>query len=211
MKPVVAIDGHACSGKGTLAKRLAKRFNLAYLDTGMLYRFIAIRKLGPAEIEKLSLEEAQRGLQKISAKDIRSDDVGAKASLIAKLPEVRMAMLQLQRGFMASPGEKYVGSILDGRDIGTVVALNATCKIFVTARLEVRAKRRFRWMRRYNPAITYDDVYENMRKRDLQDQSRDVAPLLCNASYSLIDTSDETVNQSLERIAGIVAAALATA
>ncbi|MDR1375849.1 MAG: (d)CMP kinase [Holosporaceae bacterium] len=204
MKSVIAIDGHAGSGKGTLAEKLAKRYGFAHFDTGILYRYVAYKGLSPIEVEKLSLDDIFNDLKEIPQEILRSDQVGAKTAEMAKLPEIRRYILRLQRDFIASPG-KYAGTVMEGRDIGSVVVPDAVCKLFVTARLDVRARRRLAFLKQKNPNVTYEEVYENMKKRDFQDENRKESPLVCNSSYSIIDTSDETVDESFDKASKIVA------
>ncbi|MDR1561004.1 MAG: cytidylate kinase [Holosporaceae bacterium] len=209
MKPVVAIDGPAGSGKGTLAKKIASYFNFAYLDTGLLYRIIAHMEMQSDEIRQVQIDDLLT-LKGMPPDLLRSESTSAKASEIAKMPEIREIMTKLQRDFAASPGDIYMGSVLDGRDIGTVVIPDAACKIFVTANLKVRAMRRFNSLRTTNRQITYEEIYENLEARDKQDQSREIAPLAFNDSYTLIDTSNDTIDESFAKAVKIVKNSLKT-
>jgi cytidylate kinase len=128
---------------------------------------------------------------------LRSEEVGLKASAIAKLPQVRETMTALQRRFIADPGAK--GSVLDGRDIGTVVAPFAECKLFITADVETRAKRRFDVLKRNNFQITLAEIYKKLKARDMQDRSRKNAPLAFTEDYILIDTTNDTPEESTEK------------
>ncbi|MDR3187546.1 MAG: nucleoside monophosphate kinase [Holosporaceae bacterium] len=204
MKPVIAMDGPAGSGKGTIAKKLASHFNFAYLDTGMLYRAIAHLGIEVGKIEELSAAEILKTAREIPMSVLKSDIVGLKASKIAKSPEIREVMTRLQRDFVVCPGDNHRGSVLDGRDIGTVVIPDAVCKIFVTASPEIRATRRFRSLKRNNDQITYAEVLESLIARDKQDQSREIAPLTLNDAYVVLDTSKETVRESFLRAIKIV-------
>ncbi|MDR1375645.1 MAG: (d)CMP kinase [Holosporaceae bacterium] len=204
MKPIIAIDGPAGSGKGTIAKKLAGYFNFAHLDTGILYRAIAYLNAELNEIKELSISEILKIAQGASLQVLKSEDISSKASKIAKSAEIREIMTRLQRDFIASPGDHYGGSVLDGRDIGTVVAPNAICKIFVTASLEVRAARRFRALERSNSLETYEEIMESLAARDKQDQLREISPLTLNDSYVVLDTSQETVKESFFRAVEIV-------
>ncbi|MDR2067601.1 MAG: (d)CMP kinase [Holosporaceae bacterium] len=204
MKPVIAIDGPAGSGKGTIAKKLASHFNFAHLDTGMLYRVIAYLDVEADKIKELSAAKILETAREIPLSALKSDAVSLKASKIAKSPEIREIMTQLQRDFAASPGDMCDGSVLDGRDIGTVVIPDAVCKIFITASPEIRAARRFRALKRDNSQITYDEVLESLIARDKQDQSRGIAPLTLNDSYVVLDTSEETVKESFLQAIKIV-------
>ncbi|MDR0677886.1 MAG: cytidylate kinase [Holosporaceae bacterium] len=195
-KIVIAIDGPACSGKGTIARLLASHFNFTYLDTGLLYRGAAC--VGIDKINDMSVFDLLKICTGVSSDILRSDAISAKASDIAKLPKIRPFLTKMQRDFVENSRDK--GFILDGRDIGTVVFPNADCKFFITANLETRASRRFEALKQNNPQITYDEVYQNLLRRDEQDSSRKIAPLFYDESYTLIDTSHETINESFLRI-----------
>ncbi|MDR2267932.1 MAG: cytidylate kinase [Holosporaceae bacterium] len=203
-KPVIAIDGPAGSGKGTISRLLADHLGFAYLDTGILYRAVAYKKINFDEAVDLSIHDLLKIIKEIPKKNLRSDAVGVAASNIAKLPNVREIMTRLQRDFTRNPGEKYKGSVLDGRDIATVVVPNADCKIFITASLEIRAARRFKSLEKTNSRITYKEVYDNMKARDEQDKSRKTAPLSFNGSYTLVDTSNDSIEESLKKVIAIV-------
>jgi cytidylate kinase len=194
-KTVIAIDGPAGSGKGTISRLLADRLGFSYLDTGLLYRALAY--LGQEKWESVQILEFINS----TPKDVfRSDEISNKASAIAKLPEVRKMLLQLQRDFAANPGKEYGGAILDGRDIATVIVPDANHKIFITADLAVRALRRFVSSKRSDPDLTYEDVYQNLAIRDEQDKSREIAPLVFNDSYDiLIDTSKDSIEESFAK------------
>ncbi|MDR0631724.1 MAG: (d)CMP kinase [Holosporaceae bacterium] len=199
MKPVIAIDGPSGSGKGTISRLLADRLGFAYLDTGMLYRAIAHKKTSFDEIVNLSIHDLLKTIKEIPEEILRSEEGSIAASNIAKLPHIREILTKLQRDFARNPGEEYKGSVLDGRDIATAVVPNADCKIFITASLEVRAARRFESLKEADPRITYEDVYNNMKARDEQDKSRKTAPLSFNESYTLLDTSNDSIEESLEK------------
>jgi cytidylate kinase len=195
-KPVIAMDGPAGSGKGTVARLLANRLGFAYLDTGLLYRALAY--LGEERWESVQILEF---INNTPENVFRSEEVGHKASAFAKLPEIREMLLQLQRDFAANPpGEKYEGAVLDGRDIATVVVPDASCKIFITADLAVRAARRFEFLKQFNSNLTYEEVFQNLAIRDEQDKSREIAPLVFNDSYNiLIDTSRDSIEESFAK------------
>jgi cytidylate kinase len=191
---LIAIDGPAASGKGTIARRLAIHFSLPYLDTGILYRAVAHHLTE----KKLSLNDAQAA-QKV-AEDLclegssikgqqslllRGRTIGEAASIIASYPEVRAALLSKQRFFASHPG----GAILDGRDIGTVVCPHANLKFFITASLEERARRRTLELITRGEVTTYDVILEDLRCRDTRDFNRKTAPLQCAPDAFIIDTS----------------------
>jgi cytidylate kinase len=197
--PVIAIDGPACSGKGVIARILADRLEFAHLDTGMLYRILAHSGADPEEFAAFSALEVLSIVRNVPEEILRSEAVGRKASEIAALSRVREVITRLQRDFIARPGDGYAGSILDGRDIGTVVVPDADCKIFVTADPEVRARRRFDSLRITNPGLDFEEVLKSITARDEQDRSRAIAPLLCNESYILLDTSDDSPDGSVAK------------
>jgi CMP/dCMP kinase len=186
---IIAIDGPAASGKGTLARRLAAHFNLAYLDTGSLYRAVArdVRHAGLALDNPQSAAAAARTLDPTTLDDpgLRDPGVGDAASIVAKIPEVRAALLDFQRDFAL----QEPGAVLDGRDIGTVVLPHADVKIFVVADTEVRARRRYAEMKARGEPVTYEGVLEVIRRRDDRDRSRDSAPMVPAPDALLLDTS----------------------
>ena len=185
---IIAIDGPAASGKGTLARRLAAHYGLPHLDTGLLYRAVAARCLAAGTLaDEAASVEAARTLE-ISALDpdaLRTAGLGEAASVVAARHGVRAALLDLQRRFAGQPG----GAVLDGRDIGTVICPGAEAKLFVTARSEVRAERRFRELEWRGEAVSYADVLADILKRDARDSSRSDAPLTLADDAELLDTS----------------------
>jgi cytidylate kinase len=187
---IIAIDGPAASGKGTLARRIAAHFNLAYLDTGSLYRAVArdIRHAGGKLDDPATAANAARALDPATLADpsLRDPGVGDAASIVAKIPEVRAALLDFQRDFAA----QEPGAVLDGRDIGTVVLPGADVKIFVVAATEVRAERRFLELKSRGEDVTYDHVLEVIRRRDARDQDRAAAPMKPAADAILLDTTN---------------------
>ncbi|MBS0241409.1 MAG: (d)CMP kinase, partial [Proteobacteria bacterium] len=186
---IIAIDGPAASGKGTLAKRVAAHFGYACLDTGLLYRAVARDVLaagGSLEDEVLAARLAETlDPQSLDDPGLRLPGVGDAASVVAKFTKVRRALVELQRSFAA----QEPGAVLDGRDIGTVICPDADVKIFVTADLAVRARRRFEELRSRGEPVTLDGVTEVIRRRDERDQSRADAPLKPASDADLLDTS----------------------
>ena len=178
---IIAIDGPAASGKGTLAKKLAKHLNLALLDTGKLYRATAFEVLDEGlsvKDKKDAIAAAQildkkikaHGADKVLGNERLTDDnIGTAASKVAAIPEVRQALLDIQKSFAIHPHTGKNGTILDGRDIGTVICPNADVKLFVTADLEERAKRRLKELQSKGLSVTYSTVLEDMRDRDNRD------------------------------------------
>ena len=186
---VIAVDGPAASGKGTIARALAKHFQLPHMDTGLLYRAVALN-LWRWGGDPASEFEALRAADMLSIdpadEELRSEPVSRIASSISAYPSVRAALLKRQQDFAGQPG----GAVLDGRDIGTVIAPGADVKLFVTASPEVRAQRRVRELLERGMPAHYDDVLLDIRARDARDSSREVAPLLPATDAIILDTSE---------------------
>ena len=197
---IVAIDGPAASGKGTIAKKLAEYFNLSYLDTGILYRAVALQLLtkGMNEKDSQSAEKVARqvSIASIDHTGIRTQAVSDLASKIAAIPGVRQELLTRQRRFAQNPDPGKDGAILDGRDIGTVVCPHADFKIFIIADLEIRAKRRWKELLQSDPTVIYCEVLEEMRSRDERDTNRKDAPLAVTSGALVIDTSNNSIDVS---------------
>ena len=193
-KPIViAVDGPAASGKGTLSRRLAAFYNLSYLDTGSLYRGVGwlmlSRGLSPRDVEDAEATAKSFSLEDLDGADIRTPDVGRAASVVAAIPQVRLALLHFQRNFATCLVEGRAGAILDGRDIGTVVCPDADVKLFVDATAEVRAERRWRELSERDASISIEQVLEDIKRRDLRDATREAAPMKPAQDAHLIDTS----------------------
>jgi len=194
MSIVIAVDGTAASGKGTLAKRLAQHFGFAHLDSGALYRLTALAVLD-ANGDPQNQADALKGAQTIDfnrAGDpaIRTDVVGKAASHVAAIPAVRDALLEFQRNFLAHPPGGSPGAVMDGRDIGTVICPGATAKLYVDARLEVRARRRWAELKAMGIRRTEQDVVAELGARDQADKNRPISPLKQAPDADLLDTSD---------------------
>jgi len=201
---IIAIDGPAASGKGTLAKRIAAELGLPCLDTGLLYRAVA-RDVSARGFKLQDIWAAlalSRSLDHASLDDegLRSPGTGEAASIVASMPMVRASLLDYQRAFAARPG----GAVLDGRDIGTVVCPNADAKIFVTARPEVRAWRRFAERQGMGLAVNYDAVLDDIRRRDARDEGRESAPMRAAADADLLDTSDLDIEAAFAAAVGLI-------
>ena len=200
MNLIVAIDGPAASGKGTIAKKLAEYFNLSYLDTGILYRAVALQMLTEGMNEK-DIRAAKKVARQVSIATIdhtgiRAREVSDLSSKIATIPGVRQELLDRQRRFAQNPDPSKDGVILDGRDIGTVVCPEADFKIFITADLEIRAKRRWKELLQSDPTVIYCEVLEEMRSRDERDTNRKDAPLVVTSGALVIDTSNNSIDVS---------------
>ncbi len=192
---VIAIDGPAASGKGTLARRLADIFNFSYLDTGMLYRAVALQLINNGE-DPANKSAAIAAAKNITIKDtsdprLRHEQVGQAASIISAIPEVRKALLEYQRDIAG----KSRGAVLDGRDIGTVVCPDADIKLFLTASLEDRAKRRHRQLQAQGIEVVYESVLRDLQERDNRDKERNTAPLIPAEDAIVIDTSDDSADE----------------
>jgi len=201
---IVAIDGPAASGKGTLAKRVATRFGLAHLDTGLLYRAVArdVRRRGQALDDPAAATAAAEGLDPQSLDDpaLRDPELGNAASVVARIPEVRAAMLAYQRAFARRPE----GAVLDGRDIGTVVCPEADVKLYVTATPEVRAERRYRELLGRGEQAVLAAVLDDIRRRDERDAGRDISPMRPAADAFLLDTSNLDIEAAFDTAVGVI-------
>jgi len=190
---IIAIDGPAAAGKGTLAKRLAAKFDFALLDTGALYRAVALTLikagLDPADEVAAACVSADFDLSIISDPQLRAETTGGAASLVAAMPDVRRNLLQLQRNYANNPPEGKKGIVLDGRDIGTVVCPKADLKLYVTASAEVRARRRMEEAVLRGEKAEYVDILAEVKERDERDMNRAQAPLKPAADALLLDTT----------------------
>ena len=198
---IIAVDGTAASGKGTLAKHLAEKCNLAYLDTGALYRACALALLKEGArahlIDETKAEAAARQIDLATINDpaIRDYEVGQMASIVAAMEPVRAALVKTQRDFAHHPPPNKKGTILDGRDIGSVIVPEADCKFFVDANLDIRAQRRHQELLQVGSETTLQEVKDDLAARDARDSGRAHAPLKCPEDAIFIDTSEKSVSE----------------
>ena len=194
---VIAVDGPAASGKGTLSRRLAAHFGLAYLDTGSLYRGLAMlamdKGLDLSDEQGVALLAQKLDQSVLENPRLRDPGVGEAASKIASLNHVRQALLTYQRNFAS----KAPGAVLDGRDIGTVVCPDADVKLFVTASVEERAKRRFKELIANGKQVTLDEIEAEIKRRDARDTSRNTAPLVQSEDAHLLDTTNLDIETAM--------------
>ena len=193
MSLAIAIDGPAAAGKGTLARRLAAEYNLAYLDSGSLYRGTALTLLrdglqSPDEAAAVAAAQKLRP-ELLTDPELRAEATGRLASQVAAIPPVRASLLDWQRDFAKHPPAGKRGAVLDGRDIGTVVLPDAMVKLFITASDEARALRRFKELQAKGETAIYARVLEDMRERDGRDTARSTAPMRPAEDALIIDTS----------------------
>ncbi|MBI06842.1 MAG: cytidylate kinase [Rhodospirillaceae bacterium] len=205
---VIAVDGPAASGKGTLARRLAEHLGFRHLDTGGLYRAVAARmlRLGEDPSDANAGEQAAKNLEEMdrNASNLRTETVGQAASIVSAHPPVRAALLVYQRAFATTPP----GAVLDGRDIGTVVCPEANVKIYLDASLEARAARRVKELRLRGAESIESRVLQEMKDRDARDSGRAVAPLKAAEDALRIDTTDLMPDEVFDRSLTYIAARL---
>jgi cytidylate kinase len=201
---IIAVDGPAASGKGTIARALARHYGLPNLDTGLLYRAVAatVQRMGlDPTIEADAVAACDFDEELLADPLLREDDIGQLASIVSAHPLVRASLLQRQRRFAAQPG----GAILDGRDIGTVIAPDADAKLFVRATPQIRARRRHDELRARGSTISFDKVLADIRARDLRDSGRASAPLVQAPDAATLDTSFLSIDASVQRAIELVA------
>ncbi len=204
----IAIDGPSGAGKGEMAKGIAKALGLAYLDTGLLYRAVAwelvqqqkdVYDISSAQEAALNIEQYN-----LNIPELRRDDVAQAASKISAFPEVREALKNYQRHFVHHPPKDSQGVVLDGRDIGTNIMPDADVKLFVTAREDIRARRRHKELQIRGIKSIYTAVLQEMRERDARDKQRTINPLKPSADAVIIDTSDMTIEEMVRNAVGII-------
>jgi cytidylate kinase len=210
MSLIIAVDGPAASGKGTVAARLARTYGLPHLDTGLLYRAVGLKVLdaGGSLDDEAAAEAAARSLEVTGLSGnarLTTGEAGEAASRIAGYPGVRAALLNLQQTFARQPG----GAVLDGRDIGTVIAPDATAKLFITATAETRATRRWKQLTARGDAIGFDEMLADIVRRDERDAGRGAAPMVQAGDAVLLDTTDMDIETAFDAARRIVEAARA--
>ena len=203
----VAIDSPAAAGAGTQAKLIAKHYNLYYLDTGKIYRFIGLIRL--KDKKRFSYALVKKKIRKIKIKDLQaksllSNDVANSASIIAKDKKIRDIVRKFQQRCAYYPPIKYAGSVLDGRDIITIQVRDAMFKFFITASLETRAKRRFKEYKGLNKKITFKEVLKSLKNRDKSDRQRKYGPLKKTKDSILINTTKLSRKRCFEKIKAIM-------
>ena len=212
---VIAIDGPAASGKGVVAKAIAKHFGYDHMDTGRLYRAVSylLMKNGVAPEDKEKVLHFARQASKneqliegvVPEEELRAKEVCSMASKIGSIPELREILNEFQRAF--PKGRK--GAVLDGRDIGSSIFPDAQCKLYITAKLEIRAERRYKQLQILDKSIIYSEVVRDLKERDERDISRKVSPLQIPKGASILDTTDITQEEAIQRALEIVASSLA--
>lgn len=206
---IIAIDGPSASGKGTLARKLATRFGLAHLDTGSLYRAVALKVLAagadPADRKAAAKAAQALSFSSLDNPKLRGEAVGEAASVVAANPEVRKALLAFQRRFASHPPGGKRGAVIDGRDIGTVVCPGADLKFFVTASPEERARRRTHELEQRGEPADYGQILANIRERDRRDMERENSPLRPAEDAHLLDTTKLDIDGAFEKALDVIA------
>ena len=203
----IAIDSPAAAGAGTQAKLIAKHYNLFYLDTGKIYRYIGYQKIKnkknfnykfiKKKINNLKIKELQK-------KNLLSNKVAVEASIIAKDKKIRKIVHNFQTQCAYKPPNKFKGSVLDGRDITSVIVKDATVKFFITASLKVRALRRFKELKSLKKKISYNEVLKSIKKRDKSDYNRKISPLKKTKDSVLLNTNNHTISSCFLKIKKII-------
>jgi cytidylate kinase len=207
---LIAIDGPSASGKGTLAKKIAQYFNLPYLNTGALYRFLAYKMIqtyatSPSAkqiqilIQNLNIKEAD-----LENEELFSEEVGTKASEIAQKPEIRKALFDFQQQFAIENKAKFGGAVLEGRDTTTIICPDANYKFFIAADVEIRAKRRFEQLKLSGREVRYEEILNQLKQRDKNDYERKEAPLKIAKDAFIIDNSYLSIEESFNNMITII-------
>ena len=194
---IIAIDGTAASGKGTISKKIAQNYSVPHLDTGLLYRLVGYKVL--QGVDPVSAA-SQLHADELNVLDLKTLRVSNAASEVAKNPSVRAHLLAFQRDFASKPG----GAVLDGRDIGTVICPNADIKFFITASPDIRAHRRYKELLGLGHSISFENVLREIQERDERDSNRKQSPMVPAVDAIKIDTSDMTINEVYESVSKII-------
>jgi len=213
-KIIIALDGSSASGKGTLGKNLAKRFGYAFLDTGALYRAVALALIemgGDVSninnvIDAVTIVKRHLTPELLDNVAIRKHEISEIASQVAAIPEVRKELLDYQREFASNPPGNVGGAVLDGRDIGTVVCPDADFKFFIEASIEERARRRFNEVKLSNKKISFEQVLEDIKIRDERDRERNIAPTKQAEGAYVLDTTSKSPDESMEEVVSFITA-----
>ena len=203
----IAIDSPAAAGAGTLAKAISKYYNLAYLDTGKIYRFIALQKIkNPKKFNLKFIKTKIKNLKtkNLSNKALLSDEVGSEASVISKVKKIREIVHSFQVNFAYKPPKKFKGSCLDGRDITYKIVPDADFKFFITANIKTRALRRYRELKKINKNVVYKEILKSIKKRDKSDLNRKISPLKKTTDSLLINTTNLTKRSCFLKIKKII-------
>lgn len=205
---IIAIDGPAAAGKGTLAKKLAEKFDFAYLDTGSLYRAVALMILNAhkAPEDKIAAIAASATLDValLNSPNLRTERTAEAAALVAAIPEVRHNLLKFQQNFANNPPNGKAGAVIDGRDIGTVVCPKADVKLFITASAEERAKRRTKELLEKGIEAEFDEILADVLARDARDTNRNISPLRPAENAHLLDTTKLDIDAVFLKAVAIV-------
>ena len=194
---IIAIDGTAASGKGTISKKIAQNYSVPHLDTGLLYRLVGYKVLQGVDPVSAASQLLADELEVLDLKTLR---VSNAASEVAKNPSVRAHLLAFQRDFASKPG----GAVLDGRDLGTVICPNADIKFFITASPDIRAHRRYKELLGLGHSISFEKVLREIQERDERDSNRKQSPMVPAVDARKIDTSDMTINEVYESVSKII-------
>ena len=203
----IAIDSPAAAGAGTISKMLAKNFNLLYCDTGKIYRHLAkklIQKKPKNKVSYLKKISKKINLKNLKSKALINDNLAYIASQIAKDLRVRKLVLKFQRNLAYNPPASYNGSILDGRDIASVVVKDADFKFYITARTDIRAKRRFKELRKLGKKVEFNEILASMKKRDREDRTRRHSKLKKTRDSYLINTTNLSIKSSFLKVKKIM-------
>ena len=205
---IIAIDGPAAAGKGTLAKKLAEKFDFAYLDTGSLYRAVALmilnaHKAPDAETAAIAAS-ATLDVALLNSPNLRTERTAEAAALVAAIPEVRHNLLKFQQNFANNPPNGKAGAVIDGRDIGTVVCPKADVKLFITASAEERAKRRTKELLEKGIEAEFDEILADVLARDARDTNRNISPLRPAENAHLLDTTKLDIDAVFLKAVAIV-------